>query len=112
MKKILATAAVALLCTLGAQAQTDQKATGGTSTHNCLLKADDNTWTTLGLSADQKQKVKDVQVKYKADADKTMDAKSGMDKYDKELQTILTPEQQEKWKQWCSGRTTAPTDKK
>lgn len=106
IKNILATAVVALLCTVGAQAQSGTKAMAHEGTHHCLLMADDHTWSTLGLSADQQKKAKDLQAKCKAEgASKTGEAKM-MDagKYEKELQAVLTPEQYDQWKKWCTAQ--------
>ncbi|MBS1583173.1 MAG: hypothetical protein JST66_13325 [Bacteroidetes bacterium] len=106
IKNILATAVVALLCTAGAQAQSGTKTMAHDGTHHCLLMADDNTWSTLGLSADQQKKAKDLQAKCKAEgASKTGEAgKMDAGKYEKELQAMLTPEQYDQWKKWCTAQ--------
>lgn len=105
IKHILATAAVAAFCSFGAQAQSDAQpladntiaATGGD--HGCLMRTDEAAMKTLGLSADQITKVKDLQAKCKAEGDKDAKAK---DAHEKELQAVLTPDQYKSWQKWCA----------
>lgn len=113
IKNILAATVVALLCTAGVQAQSGTKAMAHDGMHHCLLMADDNTWSTLGLSADQQKKAKDLQAKCKAEGTaKTGEART-MDagKYEQELQAVLTPEQDDRWKKWCTGQHGTPEEK-
>ncbi len=67
--------------------------------------AGDDTWTTLGLTAEQVAKVKDVQTACKKDKMAAKDdamAMASMGKHETELKAILTPDQYTKYTAWCA----------
>lgn len=106
--KIMLTAAALCLGIMSASAQSD-KVQDATSPKNCLTSTTDKDWSSLGLSAEQSTKVKDLQGEWrKAESAKTVDAKTAtksspmMDSYEAKVKEVLTPEQYENWVKWCS----------
>lgn len=71
----------------------------------CIM-APEATWQSLGLTADQMTKVKDLQQQCSAVKDKP---EADMTEHEKELATILTPEQHASYQKWCQVKGTAPT---
>ena len=107
MKKTIMTLCLAFCATLAMQAQ-DTKAKSDKPAHDqkheCLMAGDD-TWTTLGLTAEQVAKVKDVQTACKKDKMAAKDdamAMASMGKHETELKAILTPDQYTKYTAWCA----------
>ncbi|MCB0765302.1 MAG: hypothetical protein R2815_05295 [Flavobacteriales bacterium] len=115
MKTTIATLGLLLFTTLGTQAQETMSspppAKADMSKHECIMAGAD-TWTSLGLSAEQVAKVKDIQATCKKEAEamkadatrmegKSMDHAS---KHEAELKAVLTPEQYTKWTKWCEEK--------
>lgn len=109
MKTTILTLGFALFTALGAQAQETMSspppAAAGGDKHACVMAGAD-TWTSLGLNADQIAKVKDIQASCKKDhdankADMTKSSAS-VSKHEEQLKAVLTPEQYTKWAQWCA----------
>jgi len=101
------TLCLAFCATLATQAQ-DTKAKSDKPAHDqkheCLM-AGDETWTTLGLTADQVSKVKVVQTSCKKDKMAAKDdatAMRSMTKHETELKAILTPDQYTNYTAWCA----------
>jgi len=107
MKKTIMTLCLAFCATLAMQAQ-DTKAKSDKPAHDqkheCLM-AGDETWTALGLTAEQVTKVKAVQTSCKKDKMAAKDdatAMASMTKHETELKGILTPDQYTKYNAWCA----------
>ena len=114
MKTTILTLGFALLCAISANAQSTPSSTAPTKDpakgdrHACIMAGAD-TWTTLGLSADQVTKVKEIQASCKADYGmaKEKDAQNtSVAKHEAELKAVLTPEQYTNWTKWCAERKT------
>lgn len=72
---------------------------------HCIM-APETTWQSLGLTADQMTKVKDLQLRCSAVKDKP---EADMTEHEKELATILTPEQHASYQKWCQENGPAPS---
>lgn len=108
MKTTILTLGFALF-TLGAVAQETMSApppaTVKGDKHACIMASAD-TWTSLGLNADQIAKVKDIQASCKKEYDASKadatKATASVNKHEEQLKAVLTPEQYTKWSQWCA----------
>ena len=71
--------------------------------------AGDDVWTSIGLSADQKKQVQDVQASCKAgyNTAKPDEKASSVARHEEKLKSILTPEQYPKWSKWCAQEAAA-----
>lgn len=106
MRTTIITLALALAGSTAALAQ-------GTTTpapsadHQCLMTANDQTWTSLNLTPEQTKQVKDIQANCKKECDAMMKDKgtmdhAAMDKHETEIKAVLKPEQYDKWVAWCN----------
>lgn len=117
MKNILFPAALMLMGTLTATAQSAMVADNSTTTttvaatepgtDDCVARTTPEAWTSLGLSAEQMSKVSAIQGDHKkacaAMADKK--ATSEMtDKHTAQIKEVLTTDQYTKWMDWCQQR--------
>lgn len=108
MKKTIMTFCLAMFATLATQAQ-DAKMKSESpdvhvADHECIM-AGDETWKSLGLTADQMSKVKDVQTackKDKMESKEDASAMAAMAKHETELKAVLTPDQYTKYTAWCA----------
>ncbi len=77
-----------------------------------MLATDEVTWTAIGLSGEQLDKVRSMQTACKTECAATPEATqpdariSGavLKRYEEELRTILDKDQYAKWEKWCSER--------
>ncbi len=111
MNQIKHVLAAAALCfgVVSAQAQGEPAQPTAKAPHNCLTSTTDKDWTTLGLSAEQSAKVKDLQSDWKAkQGTSAKDGKAAtgesplMDSYEAKVKDVLTAEQYDNWVKWCS----------
>jgi len=104
MKTMILTAAVALFCAPGAYAH---MAEGGGGKHHCIM-AKAETWTQLGLSAEQLAKVEEIQASCKKDYEAAKaagtDASASVATHEEQLKAVLTPEQHTAWTTWCAEK--------
>lgn len=105
MKTLLTTIGMVLFASTTLIAQDMKGEPTRTDKHACIM-ADAGTWTDLGLSAEQLEKVKVIQTSCKKEYEA---AKAAGTKYteasrhEADLKTVLTPDQYTKWSQWCSA---------
>ena len=116
--KYLMTAAALCLGMMTAQAQTGKTAPMASNTTNCIATTTDKDWASLGLTAEQTTKVKEIQGECRKASDKmkadNMDSKESpmLNKYEEEVKKVLTPAQYEKWVKECSTRAAKPMQDK
>lgn len=113
----------ALCCAIAATAQTtpdkspsELPAATAAGQHSCMM-ATDAELKSLGLSADQMLKAKDIQDRCAKACAVSMKEKGAMDhkamdSHEKELMAVLTPEQTTAWQKWCATKKAAPEMKK
>jgi hypothetical protein len=74
MKTVVTSLALAAIFGASAHAQTAGSGTGTQTTaggeQHCLTQADAQTWSSLGLTTDQVQRVKEIQMRYKGHSDR------------------------------------------
>ncbi|MFZ1687197.1 MAG: hypothetical protein WAU70_07235 [Flavobacteriales bacterium] len=112
MTRTFFTFALALLCAGSASAQVEtipnQKDVGSA----CILATDGTVWGSLGLSAEQIDKVQSIQTQCKTEClgpleggekDPEMSG-AALKHYEDELRKLLTEEQYTKWQKWCNDR--------
>jgi hypothetical protein len=112
MTRPLITIAIVLTCTLHAAAQVapipNQKDVGSA----CILATDETVWISMGLSAEQIEKVKSIQTQCKTDCVGPLEggerdpelSGAALKHHEEELQKVLTEEQYSKWTKWCNER--------
>lgn len=99
-------------CSFAAQAQNKAATTSkaehqaavahaGDHGHDCLGKADANTWRTLGLTADQTKRLDELKAAVSTD-------KKAASTVPDQLKAILSPEQLTKYNEWCKGLASKP----
>lgn len=105
--------AVAFCCATAAVAQTTPTTTPTTTpqdkgaSHECLMNADAQAWSSLGLTSDQTRRVQEIQAQCKKEcegmkgsADKDH-MRTMSDKHDAQIKAVLSPDQYSKWVAWC-----------
>ncbi len=112
MKHMSTLFVLALLCTAVTHAQSVDPAGSIAVPGPCFLATDEVTWTAIGLSGVQLDKVRSMQTACKTECAATPEAPqpdtriSGavLKRYEEELRTILDKDQYAKWEKWCSER--------
>ena len=105
MRTTILTAGFALFSSFGVQAQNDatMPIQGKGDKHACIMAGAD-AWTSLGLTNDQIAKVKEIQAVCQKDYDVSKadgSAATSVAKHEEDLKTVLSPDQYNKWVQWC-----------
>jgi hypothetical protein len=78
--------------------------------HDCIKATDEKAMTSLGFTADQMTKVKEIQAAHKKEC-AGMEKASGeaktavADKHEEQLKAALPNEQYNKWVAWCTERS-------
>lgn len=112
MTRPLITIALTLMCSFPATAQVapipNQKDVGS----SCILATDETVWISMGLSAEQIEKVKSIQTQCKTDCVGPLEggekdpelSGAALKHHEDELKKALTEEQYAKWTKWCNER--------
>ena len=84
------------------------------TSNECLLTTTDEVWTSLGLSAEQLEKVKSIQTICQTDCVALQEgggsdpalAEAMLQKHREDMRATLTKDQYDKWIEWCEQRPT------